>query len=282
MDTVHTVPALRSVVRELRTRGKRIAFVPTMGHLHGGHQDLVRRARQLGDYVIASIFVNPTQFAEGEDYSSYPRTPEADARKLTEAGTDVLFAPETSEIYPHGFEGTAQVEVPGLSDILCGAYRQGHFRGVTTVVSILFHLVQPDVAVFGEKDYQQLVVIRRMAQDLWMPVRVVGVPTTREPDGLAMSSRNSYLTEEERRHAPLLYRTLCAACDALQRGETDHAALESRCMQALGEGGFRPEYFSVRRRADLGVAGPGESDLVIVAAAWLGRARLIDNVACAG
>ncbi len=278
METVYTIAALRSVLREVRGRGRRVAFVPTMGHLHGGHQALVRRAAEVGDYVVASIFVNPTQFGEGEDYSSYPRTPEADAQKLIEAGTHLLFSPEAGELYPNGSEGATQVQVPGLSDILCGAYRAGHFRGVTTVVSILFNLVQPDVAVFGRKDYQQLVVIRRMVRDLWMPVEIVGVPTTREPDGLAMSSRNAYLTAEERHRAPQLYRTLCGARDAILRGETDYPALEARCMQRLGENGFRPEYFSVRRTRDLAVAGAEDTELVVLAAAWLGRARLIDNV----
>lgn len=278
METVYTVAALRSMLREARGRGKRVAFVPTLGHLHGGHQALVRRAAEVGGYVVASIFVNPTQFGEGEDYSSYPRTPEADAQRLIESGAHLLFSPEVSELYPHGFEGRTQVEVPGLSEILCGAYRPGHFRGVTTVVSILLHLVEPDVAVFGEKDYQQLAIIRRMVRDLWMPVEVLGVPTTREPDGLAMSSRNSYLTAEERQRAPHLYGTLCAARDAVLRGEADYPALESRCMQSLGEAGFRPEYFSVRRASDLAPASTEDAELVILAAAWLGRARLIDNV----
>jgi len=280
METVYTIAALRSTLREVRAAGRRVAFVPTMGHLHGGHQALVRRAHELADYVVASIFVNPIQFGEGEDYSSYPRTAEADAQKLIAVDTHLLFSPDVGELYPHGYaEGRmTRVEVPELSDILEGLHRPGHFRGVSTVVSLLFNLVQPDVAVFGEKDYQQLVVIRRMVRDLHIPVEVAAASTTRAPDGLALSSRNSYLSAEERGRAPALYRTLCAAREAILRGARDYPGLEAESMQALGAAGFRPEYVTVRDARDLSMPGPDAGELVVLAAAWLGRARLIDNV----
>lgn len=278
MDTIHTINELRTTLSEVRRAGKRISFVPTMGHLHAAHQDLARRAGELGDFVAASIFVNPIQFGEGEDYSSYPRTLDADQQKLEQAGADLLFNPDVGELYPHGSEGMTLVEVPHLSEILCGVHRPVHFRGVSTVVNILFNIVQPDVAVFGEKDFQQLMVIRRMVTELHMPVEVVGVPTTREDSGLAMSSRNVYLTEEERRIAPELYKLLKATRDAIRAGEQGFPGLESRAMQKLGACGFRPEYVSIRRAYDLEKPREGDREVVVLAAAWLGRARLIDNI----
>jgi pantoate--beta-alanine ligase len=278
MVTVHDLPALREIISRWRRAGLSIAFVPTMGNLHGGHLSLLERARQVADRTVVSIFVNPIQFGPGEDYASYPSTLAEDSRKLEAAGLDLLFAPDLLQLYPGGTDSDTRVTVPELSNILCGAFRPGHFSGVATVVTKLFANVQPDVALFGEKDYQQLLVIRRMVKDLCLPVEIVGMPVVREPDGLAMSSRNSYLSAEERARAPLIYRTLQAAADKLRRGTEDIPAIEAAGMAALEAGGFRPEYFSVRRSEDLAEPGPEDRCLSILAAAWLGRARLIDNI----
>lgn len=278
MQTVRTRTALRSAVAGWRQAHERIAFVPTMGNLHDGHLRLVERAFRFAERVVVSIFVNPMQFGEGEDYASYPRTPEKDGAKLAEAGVDLLFAPTVEEMYPDGYRSATRVEVAGLSEILCGAVRPGHFAGVATVVTKLFNLVQPDVAVFGEKDFQQLTVIRRMVADLCFPVDVLGVPTVREADGLAMSSRNSYLTPKERSRAPALYRALCEAGERVQRGEMDLGAIEAEGLEKLRAAGFTPDYFTVRRAQDLMPAGAGDRELVILAAGRLGRTRLIDNL----
>lgn len=278
MRTVSTITELRELTSAWSRSGERIAFVPTMGNLHQGHLELVSRARERAQRVVVSIFVNPLQFGANEDLAGYPHTPEQDARQLAELDVDLLFLPEEREIYPNGREAVTTVEVPGLSDILCGAARPGHFRGVTTVVARLFNMVQPDVALFGEKDYQQLTVLRRMVIDLCMPVEMVGVPTVREKDGLAMSSRNGYLTAEERSKAPLLYQTLLALGGQISEGRRDYEVLEKEALQRLEQGGFRPDYLSIRRASDL--EGPVEDDnqLVILAAAWMGKARLIDNL----
>ena len=278
MQTLHAISDVRAAVRALRAQGKRIAFVPTMGNLHAGHLALVERARQAADAVVASIFVNPLQFGAGEDFDSYPRTEERDAAMLAEAGTRLLFLPTVETLYPHGQADFTRVTVPGLSDILCGASRPGHFAGVTTVVTKLFNIVMPDVAVFGEKDYQQLAILRRMARDLDMPIELIGQPTEREADGLAMSSRNGYLTTEERAMAPGLYRTLCAARDALRAGQAP-ALVEAEAIERLHALGFVPDYVSVRRAEDLSHAVVGDvGPLRILAAARLGRTRLIDNI----
>jgi pantoate--beta-alanine ligase len=269
---------LRATVRGWRRDGKVIGFVPTMGNLHDGHLSLIDMARQRADKVVASIFVNPLQFGEGEDFSSYPRTEERDRRLLEDNGCDGLFMPAVKELYPEGGMPVTIVEVPELSNILCGAHRPGHFRGVTTVVAKLFNLVEPDLAVFGEKDYQQLVVIRRMVEDLCFPVEIVPAPTGREPDGLAMSSRNQYLTESERRTAPSMYRELQRVARVISEGERDLGKACDAAVAALWEEGFRPDYFEVRRASDLAEVGADDRDLVILAAARLGRARLIDNV----
>ncbi|MFZ5592777.1 MAG: pantoate--beta-alanine ligase [Pseudomonadota bacterium] len=278
MRTVKTIAEVRARIALWRSQGQRIAFVPTMGNLHTGHMSLVQRAGQLADHVVASVFVNPMQFGANEDLASYPRTLTEDAAKLAENRVSLLFVPDTGEIYPRGVDDATRVEVPGLSDILCGAYRPGHFTGVATVVNMLFNIVQPDMALFGEKDYQQLLVIRRMVADLCLPVQVLGVPTVREPDGLAMSSRNSYLSAEERARAPRLYQALCEARDRIAGGETNYEVIERAGMQALSGAGFRADYFSVRRAEDLIPASPEDRALVILAAAWLGKARLIDNL----
>lgn len=272
---------LRRVIAGWRTSGERIGFVPTMGNLHAGHLDLVAEARRRADRCVVSIFVNPMQFGQGEDYDAYPRTLQADEEKLQAAGADLLFAPAVKTVYPAGAERQTRVEVPGISDILCGASRAGHFVGVATVVCKLFNMVQPDLAVFGEKDYQQLMVIRRMAADLAIPVEIVGKATVREADGLAMSSRNGYLSPEQRRVAPGLYRTLQAAASAIEGGERDFAGLERNALKSLQSLGFRPDYFSIRQALDLAAPGPDDAPLVILAAAYLGSTRLIDNLLAA-
>lgn len=278
METVTSIFAVRERVREWRTRGQRIAFVPTMGNLHAGHISLIEMARRHGDRFIASIFVNPMQFGPNEDFAHYPRTPREDERMLAAAGCDLMFVPDVAEMYPGGLERGTRVEVPGLSDILCGQFRPGHFEGVSTVVAKLFNIVQPDVAVFGEKDYQQLTVIRRMVRDLCLPIEIVGAPTVREQDGLAMSSRNQYLTTEERRVAPRLHEALSQAVSRLSSGGRDFTAIEQQGLQALAEAGFKPEYFAVRDASDLGAPRPEAAELVVLAAARLGKARLIDNL----
>jgi pantoate--beta-alanine ligase len=273
---VGTLAELRERRAAFATAGERVAFVPTMGNLHDGHLELVRRGRALAPRVVVSIFVNPLQFGAGEDLASYPRTLERDAGLLEAAGADLLFAPPVAEMYPRPQQ--TRVEVPGLSDILCGASRPGHFVGVATVVCKLLNMVQPQVALFGEKDFQQLAVIRRMVEDLCVPVQILGVPTVREPDGLAMSSRNGYLTAAERRQAPALYRALQAAAAALATGAADPEAVARQAAAAIDAAGLRTDYVSVRRAGDLAPAGAGDADLVVLAAAYLGRARLIDNL----
>jgi pantoate--beta-alanine ligase len=278
MQTVTTIAAVRERVRGWRGEGRRVAFVPTMGNLHPGHVSLIEAARRHGERFVASIFVNPMQFGPNEDFAHYPRTPREDERMLATAGCDLMFMPEVTEIYPHGPERATRVEVPGLSRILDGEFRPGHFEGVSTVVAKLFHIVEPDVAVFGEKDFQQLTVIRRMVAELCMPVQIVGAPTVRDTDGLAMSSRNQYLTPAERALAPRIYAALQAAAHRVRCGDADFAGIERSGYQVLESAGFRPDYFSVRQAADLGVPAGASRELVVLTAARLGRARLIDNV----
>ncbi len=278
MRVIKTTASLRAELATRRARSERVAFVPTMGNLHAGHLSLVKEAKQRAPCVVVSIFVNPLQFTGGEDYASYPSTFEEDSGILEENNTDILFFPDMAEIYPQGMEAMTKVEVPELSDILCGASRPGHFRGVATVVNKLFDMVQPDLALFGEKDYQQLLIIRRMVRDLALPIEVIGLPTVREADGLAMSSRNQYLTPDERRRAPRLYQALLHAKARIEQGTRDFHAIGNDALFGLQQGGFRPDYFSVRRAQDLAPAAPGDTDLVLLAAARLGKARLIDNV----
>jgi pantoate--beta-alanine ligase len=278
MKSVARPGELRALVAAWRRNGERIAFVPTMGNLHPGHGSLVGRASELADRVIVSIFVNPLQFGPNEDFAAYPRTPEDDRRVLESLHIDLLFAPEVADIYPRGQESSARVHVPMLEDILCGAFRPGHFMGVATVVTKLLNLVQPDVAVFGEKDYQQLLIIRRATIDLCMPVEIVGAPTTREPDGLAMSSRNRYLSAEERAVAPAIHAELERARAAIEAGDKDFAALGRRGAEALRQAGFRPDYFEIRDAATLEEPSAESRELVVLTAARIGRARLIDNV----
>jgi len=277
MQIIHEIAPLRAQVSDWRRSGLRVGLVPTMGNLHAGHLALVRDALTRADRVVTSIFVNPLQFGPGEDLDAYPRTPGNDIALLAEAGNHCLFAPSEQEVYPQGREGRTFVEVPGLSDLLCGASRPGHFRGVATVVAKLFNMVAPDLALFGEKDYQQLMVIRRMVADLNLPVEIVGHPTVREPDGLALSSRNGYLTPHERDRAPLLLAELRRVADALRAGQAI-AEAERDTARALAAAGFKPDYVSVCRRADLDRPRPSDKALVVLAAAYLGKARLIDNL----
>ena len=277
MEIVDSIAAVRARVAAWRGRGERVAFVPTMGNLHPGHISLIELARQHGERFVTSIFVNPMQFGPNEDFNHYPRTPDRDARMLEDAGCDLLFLPAVDEIYPQGSERATRGEVPGLSTILCGEFRPGHFEGVATVVAKLFNIVQPDVAVFGEKDYQQLAVIRKMTLDLCLPLQIVGAPTMRETDGLAMSSRNQYLTEAERAVAPALHAQIARVAAQVANG-SPVAAVESEACDALLAAGFRVDYLSVRRAADLEPPGADDPDLVVLGAARLGRARLIDNL----
>jgi pantoate--beta-alanine ligase len=278
MDIVTKIAAVREHVRRWRSEGRRVAFVPTMGNLHPGHVSLIEAARRHGDRFVASIFVNPMQFGPNEDFAHYPRTPTQDERMLAEAGCNLMFMPDVGEVYPNGSERATRVDVPGLSRILDGEFRPGHFEGVSTIVSTLFHIVEPDVAVFGEKDFQQLTVIRRMVADLCLPVEIVGAPTVRDADGLAMSSRNQYLTSTERLVAPRIYETLQAAANRLGSGNVDFASIERFGVEALTKVGTKPDYFAVRRATDLGAPANDTKHLVVLAAARLGKARLIDNI----
>nr|VFK54585.1 MAG: pantothenate synthetase [Candidatus Kentron sp. TUN]VFK57625.1 MAG: pantothenate synthetase [Candidatus Kentron sp. TUN] len=284
MRTIRGIREIGDVIKGVRARGLRVAFVPTMGNLHPGHLALVARAREITEFTAVSIFVNPFQFGAGEDFQTYPRTLDDDIAMLQEAGADFLFIPQVIDLYPKGLDSITRVEVPEIDKILCGEFRPTFFRGVTTVVSMLFHLVQPDYAILGEKDYQQLVIIKRMVSDLKMPVRIVPIPTMRESDGLAMSSRNIYLDEDERRLAPTLYETLREAVASLMIGDTDLNAIRAKGIKTLKAAGFRPDYFEIRRAIDLAVPGQGDTgkadnrNLRILAAAWLGKTRLIDNI----
>ncbi len=278
MDIVTKIAAVREHVRRWRSEGRRVAFVPTMGNLHPGHVSLIEAAARHGDRFIASIFVNPMQFGPNEDFAHYPRTPTQDERMLADAGCNLMFMPDVKEIYPNGSERATRVDVPGLSRILDGEFRPGHFEGVSTIVATLFHIVEPDVAVFGEKDFQQLTVIRRMVADLCMPVEIVGAPTVRDADGLAMSSRNQYLTSTERPVAPRIYATLQAAAQRLSTGDVEFASIERFGVEALTKVGMKPDYFAVRRAEDLAAPANDTKHLVVLTAARLGKARLIDNI----
>jgi pantoate--beta-alanine ligase len=279
MQTVHTRQQLKSTIRSWKEQGQIVAFVPTMGNLHDGHLHLIKAAKQRADRVVVSIFVNPMQFGKNEDIDAYPRTLEQDSARLALLEVDLLFAPAVSEVYPVSLDKMTRIEVPGISDVLCGEHRPGHFSGVATVVTKLFNMVQPDIAVFGEKDFQQLLVIRTMVRDLDQPVEILGVATVRESDGLAMSSRNSYLSEEERKKAPFLYQTLREMIEAIRKGNVSYLELEESAAKKLENAGFRPDYVNIRNANSLQPASIGDHALVVLAAAWLGKARLIDNIA---
>ena len=277
MLIIETLPLLRQQIRRLRMEGKRVALVPTMGNLHDGHMKLVDEAKARADVVVVSIFVNPMQFDRPEDLARYPRTLQEDCEKLNKRKVDLVFAPSVKEIYPNGTETHTYVDVPGLSTMLEGASRPGHFRGVSTIVSKLFNLVQPDIACFGEKDFQQLALIRKMVADMGFDIEIVGVPIMRAKDGLALSSRNGYLTAEQRKIAPGLYKVLSSMADKLQAGERDLDEIIAIAGQELNEKGFRSDDIQIRDADTLLEVSENSKRAVILVAAWLGDARLIDN-----
>lgn len=278
MQTLHSAAQIRESIRQWRSQGLTIGFVPTMGSLHPGHISLVDEARQRCDVVVVSVFVNPTQFGPNEDFDSYPRTLETDAAALVDAGADLLFAPSVEEMYPLGHNQT-WVDVDDLGDRLCGASREGHFRGVTTVVTKLFNIVQPDVAVFGEKDYQQLAILRRMTAELLFPIKIVAAATHRETDGLARSSRNAYLTASERTLAPRLYHCLQQLKVTIEEGNRDYRRLEAEAIETLEQDGFQVDYLAIVNAQTLAPATRDDTQLVAALAAKLGTTRLIDNIA---
>ena len=277
MLIIETLPLLHQQIRRLRMEGKRVALVPTMGNLHDGHMKLVDEAKARADVVVVSIFVNPMQFDRPEDLARYPRTLQEDCEKLNKRKVDLVFAPSVKEIYPNGTETHTYVDVPGLSTMLEGASRPGHFRGVSTIVSKLFNLVQPDIACFGEKDFQQLALIRKMVADMGFDIEIVGVPIMRAKDGLALSSRNGYLTAEQRKIAPGLYKVLSSIADKLQAGERDLDEIIAIAGQELNEKGFRADDIQIRDADTLLEVSETSKRAVILVAAWLGDARLIDN-----
>ncbi|WP_287167644.1 pantoate--beta-alanine ligase [Escherichia sp.] len=277
MLIIETLPLLRQQIRRLRMEGKRVALVPTMGNLHDGHMKLVDEAKARADVVVVSIFVNPMQFDRPEDLARYPRTLQEDCEKLNKRKVDLVFAPSVKEIYPNGTETHTYVDVPGLSTMLEGASRPGHFRGVSTIVSKLFNLVQPDLACFGEKDFQQLALIRKLVADMGFDIEIVGVPIMRAKDGLALSSRNGYLTAEQRKIAPGLYKVLSSIADKLQAGERDLDEIITIAGQELNEKGFRADDIQIRDADTLLEVSETSKRAVILVAAWLGDARLIDN-----
>lgn len=278
MNTVKTVRELRAAVAQARAEGKQIGLVPTMGNLHAGHAALVEKAAQRTDFVVASIFVNPMQFGPAEDLDKYPRTLQADQQRLVNAGCHLLFHPDVEEMYPNGMGEQTRISVPGVSEGLCGASRPGHFEGVATVVTKLFNMVQPDLAVFGQKDFQQLAVIRTLVRDLNMPIQIIGEPTVRAESGLALSSRNGYLSDEQRDTATVLYRSLQEIAHAIQAGERNLPALIEQAQRQHADVGLRADYLEVREAHSLRTVSPGDRELVVLVAAYLGNTRLIDNL----
>ncbi|WP_158772330.1 pantoate--beta-alanine ligase [Paraglaciecola sp. L1A13] len=278
MRVISNIASLRDVRRSWQAESKVIAFVPTMGNLHQGHLNLVKEAKLKADVVVVSIFVNPLQFGPDEDLEAYPRTLENDRKVLSEMGVDVLFTPQVKDIYSRGLEQQTFVEVPGISYMICGASRPGHFRGVATIVCKLFNMVQPNMAFFGEKDFQQLQVIKAMVTDLSMNLTVHGVITTREENGLALSSRNQYLNAEQRVLAPTLYQRLQEMRQKIESGRRDFSRITSECCEMLAQAGFSIDYIEIRSADTLLQPGHEETKVVILAAAFLGRTRLIDNI----
>ncbi|MCZ4295256.1 pantoate--beta-alanine ligase [Vibrio sinaloensis] len=277
MQTFAEISALREQIKQHKRDGRKVAFVPTMGNLHEGHLTLVRKARENADIVVVSIFVNPMQFDRADDLNNYPRTLDDDLSKLTTEGVDLVFTPTPEIIYPLGIENQTTVEVPVLSNILEGASRPGHFRGVATVVTKLFNIVQPDVACFGEKDFQQLAIIRKMTEDLALDIEIIGVPTVREMDGLAMSSRNGLLTIDERQRAPVLARTMRWISSAIRGGRDDYASVIEDASDQLRAAGLHPDEIFIRDARTLQVVSAETTQIVILMSAFLGKARLIDN-----
>ncbi|MFW5450497.1 MAG: pantoate--beta-alanine ligase [Methylophagaceae bacterium] len=280
MQVVDSVTAIRAKIKEWRRQHHSIAFIPTMGNLHQGHLSLVAKAQEMADKVVVSIFVNPLQFDDKADLSAYPRTLDVDIQQLALGECDLVFTPSAEMIYPHGMEKHTSVLVPNMDNKLCGRERPGHFDGVATVVTKLFNMVQADVAVFGEKDYQQLLLIKQLVQDLAFPIDVIGSPTHREKNGLAMSSRNQYLSEAQREQAAGLYQTLLSVRVQLESGELNFSSLQKSAVDKLEQLGFLPDYVDIRCASDLQQAKAGDKSLRILAAAHLGKARLIDNIAC--
>ncbi len=281
MHLVHTVSELQGTLQAWRAARETIALVPTMGNLHAGHLSLVAKARELAECVVVSLFVNPLQFGPAEDFEKYPRTLEADCKLLKEAGVEVVFAPKVADLYPGGYPPNTTVSVAGpLAEILCAPFRPGHFNGVATVVNILFNRVAPDIAVFGEKDCQQLAVIRQTTADLGLSIRIVGVPTLREPDGLAMSSRNQYLSADERKRSAKLYETMQWVGGQLKAGRRDFAGLSQEGQARLVKAGFKPQYLDIRTK-DLAAPAENSSVFVVLTAAYMGPTRLIDNMSIA-
>lgn len=278
MLIIETIPLLRREIRRWRQEGKRIALVPTMGNLHQGHLTLVEEAKARADVVVVSVFVNPMQFDRPDDLARYPRTLQEDCEKLTRLGVDLVFAPSEKEVYPKGLEQQTYVDVPSLSTMLEGASRPGHFRGVSTIVSKLFNLIQPDIACFGEKDFQQLALIRKMVSDLNFDIDIVGVPIVRGPGGLALSSRNGYLTADERRLAPRLYNIMSHLATQLENGERNIDELLEQATSRLREAGLQPDELFVRDADTLLDVNVDTKTAVILVSAWLGKARLIDNM----
>lgn len=278
MQVISSKQELHEQLRDWRHRDDHIALVPTLGNLHAGHIKLVELAREHAERVVVSVYVNPMQFDEDEDFEDYPRTLERDTRRLKQIGADVLFVPDDETVYPYGHDCATVVSVPGLTENFCGASRPGHFDGVTTVVARLFALVQPDVAVFGQKDYQQQLIIRFMTEDLSLPIRIITAETVREDDGLAMSSRNQFLTDKERTVAPLLHEALSELGSALQNGKRDFEDLEKIAIGRLEKAGFGIDYVAVRRAHNLAPPDRDCDELVVIAAVHLGEARPIDNI----
>ena len=268
--------ALRSTIRDWHQQGQSVALVSTMGNLHEGHLQLVKQAQQLADKVVVSIFVNPTQFVAGEDFETYPRTIEDDMTHLEAINTDLTFFPDVDEVYSDGLESEIQLVAPELGDIFCGAFRPGHFNGVATVVKKLLKMVQPDIAIFGNKDYQQLLVIKKLVADQNLPVEIIGAEIVRETSGLALSSRNRYLSQQEKEIAAELYQTLSGIAEAVKAGNTDYQYLEAEAIEYLDNKGFKTEYLSIKNAENL--TEPAAGELVVLAAVWLGKARLIDNI----
>jgi len=277
MKTVNQIDELRQTIKAWHQQGLTVAFVPTMGNLHAGHISLVAEAHKHADKVVASIFVNPMQFGASEDIDSYPRTLVADQQKLSEAGTDLLFTPTPDIIYPKGLDKQTFVEVPNVSEGYCGESRPGHFRGVATVVCKLFNLVQPDIACFGLKDYQQVQVIQTMVEDLSMPIKIIPVATVREPNGLALSSRNGYLTEEELKIAPALSQNIQWLAEQI-KSDNDFIGLAKRAASFINNAGLKTDYIHICHARTLQPASEDDKELVILAAAHCGKARLIDNL----
>ncbi|MCB1668005.1 MAG: pantoate--beta-alanine ligase [Porticoccaceae bacterium] len=278
MKIFHGIDGFREELNRERRAGKRVGFVPTMGNLHDAHIELIKLARQTNDVVVCSIFVNGLQFGLNEDWDKYPRTFEADCARLREAGCDYLFHPDDNEMYPNGLDTQTRVISPAMTDVLCGATRPGHFEGVTTVVTKLFNIVQPDEAVFGTKDYQQLAVVRRMVEDLCIPVVITSAPIHRDPDGLAMSSRNGYLSAAERPRANQLYKSLCWVIEQIEAGNRDYPVLEAEAKSQIEKAGFKTDYFSICSSKTLQLAAVDDLEITVLGAMYTSGARLIDNL----